>query len=958
MKNKLKTITILGAFSLLLTACNFGFGNSNSNAPQSSRSSSKPLAKYCVLWKNYDGITLEIDENVIEGTTPTYNGPTPVKQSDERHVYVFDGWTQEIKPASGSEECIEYFAKYKEETRKYKIIWKNYDGSTLKTDEVPYGETPTYSGETPTKAQTVERTYTFEKWSPEIKEVDADATYTASFKDEARKYQITWKNEDGTVIKTDNVPYGTIPVYEGDEPTKPSTKQLTYKFKEWSPNLSAVTGDAEYTATFESEVRKYTITWKNYDGSILEVDKDAKYGELPTYNGTTPKRSKGQGFEYTFSGWNPSVNYVTADTEYVAQYSTKASFCFDQWHYEIANGHSASEIQGAPWINSNIRGQIHVIKKPSLKDDFFTSVNYEMIKSGELSPFDLCDEDVAEALESIENGTAVTTNGDVLSQAFTKIVAGDVTSLKNDMSNIDVNTFISSKKMFVGTESFAKLYPSDSGYELEYNDGYLNGTYGLPGLYFYAKHYAAQLQTAKNLVSAFSSVLNMGLSSNDISNIASIEGNICEAAYQSSGSTGYTSYTVSTLPWAKLKSALLDLGLTNNTSIKVRNYYKNCFNYLYNQYATNNASTVLNMIKTRMAFENRFVVGVNNYKTLNPYITQTGFFESENYITYSGDNAQIGKEMAKVCFATLYEQAYLELEGDEETKQIITDLIEDILDEYIELANDSWLGSTTKQKMKSKLQHMGFASCYSDGIKNFPELVFANLNTASIYDIMEKYQDAALQAIADGIAESTNYWNGFTSYTVNAFYVPTKNIFVILNGIVKDTVGTSIEERYGMIGAIIGHEITHAFDSTGSQFDENGNYNDWWSSSDKNTFNKKVNTMRSFYNKIQLKKGFYCDGENVDGEATADMGGVKVMLRLAKDVEGFDYEKFFKAFAKVWCFGLMDLSYVESRAEDTHPFNYLRTNVTLAQFDEFIETFDIQPGDGMYIPPEERIAIW
>lgn len=54
----------------------------------------------------------------------------------------------------------------------------------------------------------------------------------------------------------------------------------------------------------------------------------------------------------------------------------------------------------------------------------------------------------------------------------------------------------------------------------------------------------------------------------------------------------------------------------------------------------------------------------------------------------------------------------------------------------------------------------------------------------------------------------------------------------------------------------------------------------------------------------------------------------------------------------------MDVSYVESRAEDTHPFNYLRTNVTLAQFDEFIETFDIQPGDGMYIPPEERIAIW
>lgn len=949
MKSKYKLITILGAFSLLLTACNFTTGDNSSNAP----SKIKNPKKYTVMWKNEDGILLEVDDKVLEGTIPTYDGPTPAKKSDVQHDYVFDGWNQEVKAVDGD---IEYFAKYKEEARKYTITWKNYDGTVLKTDQVPYGETPTYTGEEPTKEQTTQRTYTFDKWSPEISAVEDNKDYIASFKDEPRKYKVTWKNEDGSIIKVDDVPYGTVPTYEGDEPHKDSTPQLNYKFKSWTPLLNPVTGDAEYTATYTSEDRKYTITWKNYDGSVLEVDDDAKYGDLPKYNGATPKRNKGQGFEYTFSGWTPSVLFVTKDTEYVATYSTKPTFCFTLWDYEMEEGASASELQGAPWINSNIKWQLNKIKKPSLKDDFYASVNYETIKNGDTTPFDECEYLVSDAFEKIDNGTANTTNSGVLYASYSKMVNGDYTSVKNQIDNLDVTSYVSSKEIFKGTSPFAYLLPLDNGYELAYNDGYHTGAYNYSSLWFYGNAgYSQYLSFGKSIVNDLSSVLNLGFSANDVNTIASIEGTTATAI--GNADTTLTTYTVSKIPWPQMKSALLDLGLQAGDTIKMQNCYKNCFNYLYNSYLKNNAAGLADVVKARIGFNNRFILGAQKYRQLNNHIVQTGFFDNESGITYGSDE-QLAKNLAKLCFSILNEQAYIELEGDELIKDDISNLIDDILEGYMELADSSWLGTQTKNRMKSKLSHMGYASCYSDGFKSFPKLEFVDLTNTSIHDIYDAYNNAHLQTIKNKTADLTGYWDDMHSYTVNAYYSPGENIFVILNAIVKGLMGETIEEKYGMIGAVIGHEITHAFDSTGSQFDENGNYNNWWSNADKSTFNKKVNNMVSFYNKIHLKKDLTVDGSNVNGEATADMGGIRVMLKLAEKIEDFDYQEFFKAYARVWCRDPISMNEVASRAEDTHPFNYLRTNVTVAQFDEFIEAFDIQPGDGMYIPAEERIAIW
>ena len=99
-------------------------------------------------------------------------------------------------------------------------------------------------------------------------------------------------------------------------------------------------------------------------------------------------------------------------------------------------------------------------------------------------------------------------------------------------------------------------------------------------------------------------------------------------------------------------------------------------------------------------------------------------------------------------------------------------------------------------------------------------------------------------------------------------------------------------------------------------------------------------------------------GNVVVAEAIADMGGMKCILKMAEKIEGFDYDRFFRANAVMWA-RIDTLTKARNMlGSDVHPFNYLRVNSTLQQFDKFLETYDIKEGDGMYLAPEERIAVW
>lgn len=174
----------------------------------------------------------------------------------------------------------------------YTIIWQNEDGHELEKDEnVPYGTTPEYNGDTPVKPDPLPGyTYTFSGWTPSVVDVVGDATYKATFTTTPITYTITWKNWDGeTTLDTDYVDYGATPYYDGPTPTRDRDDKYVYIWNGgWTPELETVTDNATYTATFD----KYDIagcTFVKNDGGTYTLTKYSgnatKLKITPVYDG-------------------------------------------------------------------------------------------------------------------------------------------------------------------------------------------------------------------------------------------------------------------------------------------------------------------------------------------------------------------------------------------------------------------------------------------------------------------------------------------------------------------------------------------------------------------------------------------------------------------------------------------------------------------------------------------------
>ena len=268
---------------------------------------------YSVTWKNYDGSVIYIDDTVEEGSVPTYDGETPTKPSDAQYNYEFSGWEPELEPTTGA---VEYTATFTPVLRSYTVTWENWDGEVLDTTDADYGTLPVYSGEEPTKDADAQYSYSFIGWYPIVSAVTGDVTYTAQFDAVVNEYEITWKNDDGSIIDVTSVAYGTVPTHADAE--KAADAQYTYIFDAWTPEIVEVTGDAEYTATYTAELNEYEITWKNDDGSIIDVT-TVPYGELPAHD-DAEKAADAQ-YTYTFDKWTPEIVEVTGDAEYTATYT-------------------------------------------------------------------------------------------------------------------------------------------------------------------------------------------------------------------------------------------------------------------------------------------------------------------------------------------------------------------------------------------------------------------------------------------------------------------------------------------------------------------------------------------------------------------------------------------------------------------------------------------------------------
>ena len=297
----------------------------------------------------------------------------------------------------------------------------------------------------------------------------------------------------------------------------------------------------------------------------------------------------------------------------------------------------------------------------------------------------------------------------------------------------------------------------------------------------------------------------------------------------------------------------------------------------------------------------------------------------------------------------------------EEAKKDITEIVRQIVATYQKrIAENDILEPATKEKAILKLNKMGLKMAYPDRVEPlYDKLVFDE--SKSLFEIV-----AALKRIRmeDNFAKlnqevDRTHWE-MPGHMVNACYDPFVNDITFPAAILQPpfySIHQTRSENLGGIGAVIGHEISHAFDSNGAKCDELGNLNNWWTKADERKFNKKVNAMIRQYDGIELPWGV-CNGKFTVSENIADNGGMAVTLDIMSHSEGVSFEEYFTNWARVWCQKAKPEYQKLLLQVDVHGPAYLRCNMPPRNFPEWYATFGVKKSDEMYLAPSKRVVVW
>ena len=332
------------------------------------------------------------------------------------------------------------------------------------------------------------------------------------------------------------------------------------------------------------------------------------------------------------------------------------------------------------------------------------------------------------------------------------------------------------------------------------------------------------------------------------------------------------------------------------------------------------------------------------------------------------EDAEYGREIAEQQLDWAVQKLYAVTCLSQEDKDRISALTDEIIAKYHDILNDAdFISEATRAKAIEKLGCIKKNILFPDdwSAYSYEGLDYASAEDGGTYlDARVQIRDYKLKQAAKYAfePEAEPQWSEIMDLNeANCFYIPDYNAIYILGGYAQGVfynADMSTEELYGKLGADIAHEITHAFDISGALYNKDGRLENWWTEEDFAAFMERNNKMIDYYNtKIQPWEGQALDGEVLAGETCADMGSVKCMLLMAADIPDFDYDTFFRAYAEE---RLTEhtTDFIPFMLCDPHPIDYLRVNMVLQQFDEFLDFYGISEGDGMYLAPEDRILIW
>lgn len=360
--------------------------------------------------------------------------------------------------------------------------------------------------------------------------------------------------------------------------------------------------------------------------------------------------------------------------------------------------------------------------------------------------------------------------------------------------------------------------------------------------------------------------------------------------------------------------------------------------------------------------ENLDAFGKTGSDLMAAYNKDQMIFSESAGVTTNPTNEQLAFNVTEQIFPEELSMLYGMKHLGNDAKNRLTLMVTNIRNAYeTRLRNNTWLSDATKQKAIDKLEKMIINVGYP-----------SKISSASDYTDVTFEQSDSLYDINKGIARHDQQENiaNYTkpvdrdvfpnqSYVWNSFYYPIYNSINLEAAMLQAPVfsnDNTDSQNYGAIGAVIGHEISHAFDITGSQFDANGNLQNWWTDEDKAKFNELAENIVKEYDGIDFDWGV-TNGQITENENIADNGGLSVALEVAKQSPNFSAKEFYESWGKVWRMKV----YKDAQAGlmvDAHSPYPIRVNVTAQNQDDFYSTFNIQPGDPMWLDPSQRVSIW
>lgn len=308
--------------------------------------------------------------------------------------------------------------------------------------------------------------------------------------------------------------------------------------------------------------------------------------------------------------------------------------------------------------------------------------------------------------------------------------------------------------------------------------------------------------------------------------------------------------------------------------------------------------------------------------------------------------------------ALMYEEKYF----TDKDKNEVREIIEEVRKYYKEIISDcEWLDESTKEKALQKLSSMKVNIGYNGQNNSSSKLEFVSKKDGgtiiSNHILENRY---IFDTLVDNLNSDSEGSYQFDDFEVNASYNALDNSINFTAAFKELYAG---EDNYykilAYIGTVAGHEISHAFDLSGSKFDENGNVRDWWTSKDKENYEKLTEKIIKYYNSYEVSK-YNVNGKKTLSENIADLAAMKCMMKIMKEknAKQEDYKTFFESYANLWASKEKDEAIEYAILNDVHSPNKIRVNAVLSSTSEFYEVYNIKKTDKMFVKEEERVGLW